>query len=215
MYRLALELGLMEGTVSKGAVKRPKPSNAYTLEQTVDKLETLSIGAQKLLLHYFSCTCNQTQKEVALPLSSELQELLDAEFLMAAESPNISAWLHHYSRNELNTRITACAPEKTFKKNLSLSNLCDWIIENIENPAQAICYDTLPVVVSPMLYGAQRKLQTYLKYIYETESYYDPEEDTFVEVSAGSVDSLSMSFDQVVTTCEDEQIAQLLGKYHS
>lgn len=187
MYRLAIELGMMEESTETDAkkVKEPKPKDAYTLEEAIAKLSTLSIASQKLMLRYFSFTCNSPQKEVPLQKGDDLNALLDADFLRVADNPNLINWLHIYTRTELNNRIIEYFPELKFKKNMSRDDLCNWIAENIKNPQGTVCHDTTPVIYSPKLIGIQKSLHHHLRSLYDPDLWYDPESGEFRTVELG------------------------------
>lgn len=210
IYRLAIELGAMDGEVQSDAaqVKKPLP-RGYSLKEAVDILEELGDGSLEVLRSVLYLKFYRKKAEaVGVVLCDDLTRLVDAGVLVACDDP--AALLGAYRRNELCDRLIG-AGVSGFKKNAKLDDLIYWICENV--PAvPAIFSDAVAVRVADDFLKASRKIYTYLRRRLEVDSYLDPDRGN-VEYPAGAEFCTTVSLSGDVTfspVFPDDEITELL-----
>lgn len=169
MYRLAMELGLLDDTVekNKAKIKAPYPEDSYVYEQIIHLLDSCSQSAQKVYKEYLYFYLYQKSKNFGFKKSDDVAQLIDKDLLIHSDSE--SALLGTYARNELNALVVPLLDGIPFKKNMTKLKLIEWIINTIPDKIPVICKDAVAVTVHPLAEKERHKVYSYLhqKYDYE------------------------------------------------
>lgn len=165
MYRLAIELGLLDVAAVHGTNKNLQTS----LEGAVAELENLSDEAQIVIKDFLYSSLYGSQNEFPILAGKASQELRLCGLLETIDSP--SAALRVFKRNQ----IIKILDEHTitgFKRNMSLNNLIGWCVENITD-----MWSVFPQITvfrfSDSFQKSQRQTYIYLLRKYEWDSYLD------------------------------------------
>lgn len=215
IYRLAIELGLLEGSAASDSskVKRPAPPG-LSLKDAVAIVESVGDDAQRALHDVLYAMFYEKKAEaVGVIQSPEISELIEAGILSPCD--DLRALLGAYKRNELRDALIA-AGVSGFKKNASLDVLVGWICENVPD-AVSIFRDAIAVQLSGNFLKPSRKVYTYLNRRNEFEMFVDEKGEVHelpkgaqftatVTVGTGANTSLALEF-------PDDEITALLDKY--
>ena len=214
VYRLAIELGLLDVSADSNAskVKRPAP-RGLSLKDAVEVVENVGEDAQRSLHTVLYAMFYEKKAEaVGVKKSPEISALISAGVLSLCD--DLHALLCAYSRNELRDALLSSGVSG-FKKNMSLDTLASWVCENVPD-ASGLFADAIAVRLSDDFLKSARKIYTYLNRRNENESYYDPDLGRFVDIPKGSQfvatvtigggSSLSLEF-------PDDEITELLDRH--
>lgn len=214
MYRLAIELGCIEGEAesNKLKVKRPKP-DGLPLDKAVDVLESLDEDALKILHNYLYSSFYENQQEiVGVKVSDAYMSLVSAGVLVLCDEP--IAILEALGRNEIRDRIIA-AGTTSFNKNMKREILIKWALNNVPNVMELFS-DCMAVKLADEYIKVSRSLYTYLNRRIRTEQYYDPDKHEMVEYPMGAKPYTIISADGSMVSgfrFPEDEITALLNKY--
>ncbi len=181
MYRLAMELGAIEGEVASDAskVKRPKPAG-YSLADAVAIIENLSDDARKLLHGILSSVLYGEKKEkVGIKVSRALEELESEHVLDLCDDPETA--MEAYTHREIKDALVNAGVEG-FKKNMKKELMIAWAFENVPN-ANEIIPGCACVKISDKFVRPSRRLYSYLNRregaveYWEGGEYYYPDDE--------------------------------------
>lgn len=170
IYRLAIELGVLNETAQTGMNKNTYLASQFTLEQAVAELENLTDSAQHIIKNFLNQSLFGDLKEITALLKSKDLCLLQCPLLeCTVTSPEET--LHFLRRNQI-IKILDDHGITGFKRNTKHEVLIEWCINNVPNYG-----DYLPevyVLKFAELFGkAKRKTYTYLLRKYDWDAYYD------------------------------------------
>lgn len=157
MYRLALEMGLLEGTFESNVLKI---SNQLSTEHALTFIDILSDEAQKIVQDFLYYHLYKKRENYGYIKSTILNELLNNEvFIVCDDAP---ALFDPFGRNELNEKI---APYSIpgFKKNLKKEKLIDWVIATAPHIITELTSDAVAVTLHPKFTKTKRKVYSHLK----------------------------------------------------
>lgn len=160
IYRLAMELKLIDTAYQSDSSKRKRPKNRHGLNflQAVQVIESFTDNEQKLLYDVL-LNIKKGVYEIGLISSPESDSLINKGIL--EERKNKKMLLEPYGRNELNAKILAL--DIPFNKNMKKERLIQWCIDNIPDKIDDIAADAVVVSLSNEFDIARGKLTTYLK----------------------------------------------------
>lgn len=165
IYRLAIELGLIEDFAKNGINKNLE----FSLRDAVELLEKMSEESQIFIKDFLYASLYHSEDMRPVFSTSATEDLASCPLLVHVDAPNIA--LRIYKRNEL----VAILSEKGisgFKKNLSLEKTIDWCISNIAD-FKAVFPDIAVYKFSDYFYTARRRTYSYLLRKYDWEILYD------------------------------------------
>lgn len=217
IYRLAIELGLvnLQAKADITIIKKLPHPDSFKLEESVDKIEKLSTEEQLELKNILFEILFHKKTSVGVKENTNISNIINQEILYKFEDPK--ELLGTFSRNELNNRLSPLNIVG-FKKNMSLSKLIQFCIENIPDKINDIFSDALSVRLNPLFEKSKRKLYTYLRRKYDDETYFDGE--NIVEIPAGAKPIGSISIGQsafesaIKYKFPDDDVTTLLNKYN-
>lgn len=168
IYRLAIELGLMDIEVKQNKYSIPTPQKERAkLDEVIDLIETLSENTQRELQRIASCI-RSTNPFYETRLDDEkITELLNSEIITEPD-PKMRTinWGTKYDITDLLDREHI--PYKTSMKKADLIDLCgQHIPEKAKQEFGEISHITIPTKFSPV------KIQCYLHRKFDNQSYYD------------------------------------------
>lgn len=210
MYRLAMELGLMDGEYESNTADVVAPIRVkIDFPECVEIVESLSVDAQiffKNLLH------NMNSKDIyrRVVCSPELTELMGAGLLEESSNPKMQ--LSGYKIKELKERLVSIGYSSAIR---SKEELVDWIINNLAEYIPKICSDTIIVRVPEGV--KYQKAYLYLLRKFDNDSYVD---DNMVwhDIPHGAVFSTSVGINGVsglILQFPDDDVTDLLNKYNA
>lgn len=217
MYRLAIELGIINTDIKSDLSKVQKPSStakSWDLEQAIEIIETLEPDLQIKLKEIIMPALFKRQYVIPVLLSNELTMLLSNNFLREVENPKLAGLA--LKRNQI-IKILDDANVSGFKRNLKKEVLLEWISENVLDFKDLISPYATCVEISEEFKKSARKTYTYLIRKYDTEEIYNPETDTFIKIPKGaelviSIDALTGEQNSSYKFPQDE-VTRLLEKY--
>lgn len=169
MYRLAIELGLLNEKAEFGVNKNTLKASQISLEKAVSILESLGEDAQKIIKDIIYETTYHKEIEVPIKTCAASDELLCCPLVESSDNPVIA--LQALKRNEI-VRILDALGIAGFKRNSSLKNLSSWCVENIPDVR-----DIFPKIyvfrLSEQFESARRRVYTYLLRKFDWEIYVD------------------------------------------
>lgn len=213
VYRLAIELGLLDGSAASDSskVKRPTPAG-LSLKDAVAAVESAGEDAQRELhAVLYSIFYEKKAEAVGVIRSPEISALIEAGILSPCD--DLHALLGAYRRNELRDALIA-AGVSGFSKNARLDVLIGWICENVPGAAEIFPEAEAVRLSDPFLKPA-RKIYTYLNRRNESEMYVDEDGEVrelpkgsqlVATVKIGGGTELSIAF-------PDDEITALLDQY--
>jgi len=157
MYRLALELGLIEGTFESSL---EKITNQLKYEEAVIIIDSLPENAQITLRDFLYNHLYQDKEYFGFINNEDLQQLLNKKVFI--ECNKQLGLFDPFGRNELNKRLTSLKITG-FKKNLSKEDLVSWIIDTVPDSIPAITSETIVVTLHPQLTKTKRKIYSHVK----------------------------------------------------
>lgn len=205
IYRLAIELGILDEEVSIGVPKQKIKS--ISLKETVSKIEEISIDAQIILKNFLLEYIFHKHSDFALPDNDLTKELFNSGIIIPSD--NDKALLEHFSRNELNSLLVSNGITN-FKKNLKLTVLINWCLENIKPQIKCICSMLISCTLSPEYKKNIKKVYTYLMRKFDDEDILNEEMELFC-IPKGA----NYTFNNGILKCDfpDDEITDLLNKY--
>lgn len=171
IYRLAIELGLLNETAQSGVNKNTLEAQQFSLKDAVSELENLNEECQKIVRDFLYQALYQNASEFPVLAENCNAGLLYCALLNQIEAPEIA--LQALKRNQI-LQILDAHSVTGFKRNMSLKNLISWCIDNVPDVWS----------VFPQIYvfrfvanfkTAQRRVYTYLLRKYDWETYYNEE----------------------------------------
>lgn len=172
IYRLAMELGIIDLPYETGISKGEKNETQASVEDCIAVLEQLSTEAQlEIKQMLYSCTMTKCEPRTSTYLckkTSLIDELRKCPLLVENAFPS-SEILSSMKRDELRNIIDSCGVPDPPKKNASKAVVSAWLLENISNIS-----DFLPNYAS-FSFGShfkksQRTVYSYLLRKFEDES---------------------------------------------
>lgn len=213
VYRLAIELGVLDGSVASDSSKVKRPArDGLSINDAVEVIERVEEEAQRALHAVLYAMFYEKKAEaVGVIQSPEISALIEARILSPCD--DLRALLGAYRRNELRDALIS-AGVSGFKKNASLDVLIGWICENVPEAA-SIFRDAIAVRLADDFLKPARKIYTYLNRRNEWETFINEEGEVhelpkgaqFVAtVKVGSKTELSIEF-------PDDEITAILDQY--
>lgn len=158
MYRLAMELGLMESDFASNTSDIPHPVKKQKLLDSISIIESLSDEAQ-ILLKNILCNMNSSLPCKCVSRSSEISALLSSGLLVETDSPSVQ--LSFYKFTELKKRLCNLGLTCTIRKK---QELIDWILENASDRISELCNDSVVVCASEFIKVRKVYMYLYRKY---------------------------------------------------
>lgn len=137
IYRLAMELGIIDLPYKSGESKVERLDRQISLEDAVTVIETLSDDAQHRLSELLGATCDRIDNRFTPHLVTEpsiIEEFRACPLL--EERPAVSLILSRLGRNDMNDLIAQIGVENPPKKNSSTAFLFQWIQDNVPNVSE-------------------------------------------------------------------------------
>lgn len=189
-------------------------SKSYTLAQAVERLESVSINAQKTFQEIILETTYRKKAAACFQNRDQCIDELEAVGISVRVYDPVAAMLF-LGRNELLKRLST-ADVKGFKKTSSLNALVDWCVENASDAVISITSDVSAVVVSPEI-GHIRKVYSYLCRKFDNDCYYDPDTDSMIDYPKGATFSARIGLNGEIQgsgyAFPEDEITDLLDKY--
>lgn len=171
MYRLAIELGLLDETAEKGINKNTLEHQQFTLEEAVAELENLTEAAQRKLGEIIQWSNANNGTEFPVLWDEAYESLSGCPLLVEVSNPKTAIKL--FKRNQI---ISILDEHKIsgFKRNMSVDNLRAWCVETIEEPL-SVFPKVMVFAISERFQKARRSVLMYLRRKFEWEFYYNDE----------------------------------------
>ncbi len=218
MYRLALELGLIEGkyATDKSLIDNltiVKNTDVLSSAEIVDLLESCSIEAQKIFRTYLYEHLYHKKDNLGIPVSDGLNELVSSHLLKVVNDPKVQ--LYSLTRNKLNKLLISCGIND-FNKNMAIDTLVLWCLNNVlEQIRPQLDLETSSVALPIELSKHIRKVYTYLRRKFDFDDIFDAETGEIIKIPAGANCTMKMS--SGVLGCKYEfpqdDVTELLNKY--
>lgn len=182
MYRLAIELGLINTDVKSdlSKVKKTSTIKPWTLEQAVEIIKTLKPDLQIKLKEIIMPALFKKQYIVSVRKFDGLSVIFDTNLIKEVNHPKIAIYI--LKRNEL-IKILDNNNISGFKRNSKKEDLIQWVCDNVDNLEDIISPYATCAEISEEFKKAARKAYTYLIHKYDTEEIYDPDKDEFIRVT--------------------------------
>lgn len=174
MYRLAMELGIMTGTLSSSSTEAENRYAAnevkqVSLREAVAALENLDEPAQLFLKSFLNAICDMGASPVRVRLPETARSALSFPYLSfsAVSSVDVMEAMRKKDITAILDRLNV-HPEENLKK----SDLIPWCVQNISTLS-----DELPeeyfVDCLPCFRGAVKKVYTYLRRKFDWDGYFN------------------------------------------
>lgn len=162
MYRLAMELGVIDTDFESNISDVADPLKKQTLQDSVSLIEKFPEAAQRLLQNIL-CNINSSSPCKCVLRTPELSIILSSGLLMEVES--YAMQLSFYKFTDLKKRLSDIGLTCPIRKK---QELIDWVLANASDRISELCYDS--AVVSASEHIKARKIYMYLhrKYDFET-----------------------------------------------
>lgn len=182
MYRLAIELGLINTDVKSdlSKVKKTSTIKPWTLEQAVEIIKTLKPDLQIKLKEIIMPALFKKQYIVPVRKFDGLSVIFDTNLIKEVNHPKIAIYI--LKRNEL-IKILDNNNISGFKRNSKKEDLIQWVCDNVDNLEDIISPYATCAEISEEFKKTARKAYTYLIHKYDTEEIYDPDKDEFIRVT--------------------------------
>lgn len=174
MYRLAIELGLLDEPAEAGINKNALDRQQFTLEDAVAELENMTESAQWELEEIIKWSCaDNPDKSSAFPvLWNESNDCLSGcPLLVEIADPEVAIRL--FKRNQIISILDAHGISG-FKRNMGVGNLIAWCFENIEQPL-SVFPKVMVFKISERFQKARKNVLIYLRRKFEWDFYYNDE----------------------------------------
>lgn len=212
MYRLAIELGIIEATVKSDQtqVKKPTPPG-LKLADAVAQVEALSEDNQQVFHAFLLEHLYHKRNHVALPKDTA-DVLTAAGLVVPVEDPE--ALLFFYKRNELMGRVEKAGLSLP-SRNMKLDRLVDWCLENIAD-IPSLCGNVVALELAPAMLKTIRKVYTYLVRKFDWDTIINPKTGDMMEVPKGASFSIEASMgesNRAKIAFPDDEVTALLTQY--
>lgn len=177
IYRLAMELGIIDLPYKTGESKGARLERQLFLEDAVSIIESLSENTQRQLMQMLGMTnfnISDRQNPYLFTDLSVIEDLRGCPLL--EERPAAALILSQMKRADLNALIAQTGITNPPKKNASSSVLSQWLQDNVTN-LTAILPPYVAFSFVPSFDRAQRSTYQYLLRKYESDSVFLPEGD--------------------------------------
>ena len=177
MYRLAMELGLLDANFKSdaSAIVQPRPrSQIEKIERTVETIESLTNDQQYLLLDLIR-KMSFTKQDVGMELSPDISALIDCNLLELAD--DVPTVLQKCKKDELVTLATSFGCESA--KKLKKSELINYLLADHLDDLRG--YQLGYVVVRESLHIKYGKVRMYLHRKFDNQ-YVEREDGSIYEV---------------------------------
>lgn len=191
MYRLAIELGILDETAKsdKAKIRTPKSERA-ALEPIIEIIETELSDSQRSLLRKIIGDFLYSHKG-----SFVIEKTPDCDYLIShgfvKVSDNVDLLLNGQQRYKLIERLEN-NNFSGFKKNTKTSELIKWIKENVAD-IDRLFPDLYVVGINSKFEGIQKKILTYLIRRDDIEEYYDPNDNKVKTIPKGAEFKISVT----------------------
>lgn len=193
MYRLAMELGLVNADFASNLADVADPVKKQNLADTVALIENFSEEAQRLLKEILY-NMNSANPVKCVLRSQELSVLLSSGILVETNSP--ADQLAFCKFTDLKKRLSNLGITCAIRKK---QELISWILDNASDRIPDLCYDSVVISASECI--KTRKIYMYLHRKYDAES-------TFID-GTYSVSDLPL----LKTVLPDDDVTMLLRQY--
>lgn len=167
IYRLAIELGLLNITADSNVNSIPTPRNEQiSLDDTIDLIETLSEGAQRTLLSIATCI-DSTTPTYLTKINESILELLKSEIIADSTPENHLVDF----RRKIDTCVFLDSLKIPYKKNATKAVLEELCLKCAPKQA-AKEFGQLTYVTIPSKFRKQ-KIHYYLHRKYDSDNYFD------------------------------------------
>lgn len=223
IYRLAIELGLLNEIAQSGVNKNTSAAHQLSLKDAVSELENLNDKSQMIIKDFLYQSLYGKNTEFPVLAADDNSGLLHCTLLNQVESPDIA--LQILKRNQI-IKILDAHDITGFKRNMSLKDLVSWCIENVSD-IWAVFPQIYVFRFDDNFKTAQRRVYSYLLRKYDWEFYYNGEmqelkyphgakfEDFNITISANTDGQIGIthSGDPGVCYFPDDEITSLLTLY--
>ncbi len=204
MYRLAIELGLLNEPAESGINKNTLDRQQFTLEDAVAELENLTEAAQRKLGEIIQWSNVDNATEFPILWDEAYASLSGCPLLIEVSNPKTAIKL--FKRNQI---ISILDEHKIsgFKRNMSVDNLRAWCVEIIEEPL-SVFPKVMVFKISDRFQKARRSVLMYLRRKFEWEFYYNDEMQRIrypYGSSAGNL-TITVSSDRTAECTDDSSI---------
>lgn len=214
MYRLAIELGILDETAKSDNAKiRTPKSERVDLGPIIEIIETeLSDSQRSLLRKIIGDFLYSYKGSFVIKKTPDCDYLISHGFVKVSD--NVDLLLNGQQRYKLIERLEN-NNFSGFKKNTKTSELIKWIKENVAD-IDRLFPDLYVVGINSKFEGIQKKILTYLIRRDDIEEYYDPNDNKVKTIPKGAefkisvtphgVSALEMNFPK-------DEITDLLNMY--
>ena len=164
MYRLAIELGLLDEAAEKGVNKNLQ----ITKDAAIKEIELLCEDSQRTMMKFLNLSLAGIS-EFYVFADSTSPDLLKCKLLILDESPN--AFLRAFKRNQIIKTLDQHGISG-FKRNLSVEKMIEWCVNNVPDLG-AIFPAAYVFSFSDDFQKAQRVSYSYLKKKYASDYCFD------------------------------------------
>ena len=179
MYRLAMELGVFEGSFDADVLRIPTPKkDKITLSESVDVLEGLSKGAQRMILTVAAAT--KDGEAYWLSDCEEVQEALRSEILKRTDTRDFR-WCNY---TELKRHLDELGI--VFDRKMKVTDLKAYLLEHNSDDLATFLPELIGLYVNPL--HSRRNIHYYLHRKWDSEEYYDPNQDDYVRIQVINTD---------------------------
>lgn len=167
MYRLAIELGLINETAETdpSKIKAPPPEDSYKIHELFAKINDLPDDTQILLKDVLLNYIYRKFINIGIKNTPENQILIERDILK--EVQDYGALLRTFPRNKINA-ILDKEGIKGFKRNMSQQNLIKWCCEFAPNLPLG---NIIAVTIAEKACAGRHQLYKYLKSKYPDEPF--------------------------------------------
>lgn len=173
MYRLAMELGLLDVTYKSDSSQRVlSKKESATFEESIFLIESFSEELQRYLLDaLFDLLYHSKNGYACVEKNNLFEELISSG--LAEEKMDFYTFLNNFKRNQINEKISNLDLNIEFKKNMRLDKLIAWCIENIPEQIPELFPDYTTIVFSLKYKNNCSKIYKYLHRLYGVEQTFD------------------------------------------
>jgi hypothetical protein len=172
IYRLAMELNYIDCSFVGDSAQRILPKNSpksVRFKEAAVIVDSLPTSAQLLLRDILHDIKFDKIIRPSVLKNEDLDCLISSGIV--SEDYDARSLLAGYTRNNLNDRIATLGIP--FKKNMKLSDLVNWCMDNIEDEIPNICSDRTTVIISEGFRNSMHKIYNFLVRLHDYKSYID------------------------------------------
>lgn len=170
IYRLAIELGIVNEKAETGVNKNTLKASQITLKDAVAELEKLTDDAQHIVEGFLYAVLYREDKELHV-LEETAQQFLKCSLFVLRDSDENKFLL--LKRNQIQ-EILEQNGITGLKRNMSKTNLIKWGLENVEG-FEDMLPKTYTFTFVDTFVDARRRVYSYLLRKYAWDMYYDAE----------------------------------------